>query len=240
MVIDNLQTFGLVKGGRPRQAIPSSQWLWGTPRHPFRVGITLTNAAVTNSSLTTQDAWFEDVQVRGAYNPADGDTTRLRAILEIEAVRVFVSSSVFSVLDATVKDDVSAQLFVEADVGGQIKRIDLRGCVREPAKEMQVVSTAAGPITHWLLDGGWSEVPDGPIAIDLETNTLRLASLNSVAYGANITQAWLEIIGRMVPKGTPGATPFIPGQCGLGSVKDAEVLRQYALGMPALNAVSRQ
>jgi hypothetical protein len=239
--IDSLQSFGLVRGLRPRFAIPSPQWIWGTPRHPLRAGVTLKNGAVTNSTLTTQDPWFEDVQVRTAYNPTDADTTRLRAVLTIEACRVLVSSSVFSALDGSVKDDATAQLFLEADVGGQIKRLDLRDGIREVAREFQVVSTAAGPLTHFLLRGEFVECPDGPWTIDLEVNSLALKSLNSVAYGADITQCWLEIIGSMVPKGSPGSTPYLPGQCGPTSmaIADIAILQRYALGVPALNAIAR-
>lgn len=240
-VINSLQAFSLAKGGRIRPAIPSPQWVAGTPRHPLRAGCTLKNGSATNSSLVTQDAWYEDVQVRTAYTPTDADTGRLRAVLEVEAARILVSSSVFSALDASVKDDATAQLFLEADVGGQLLRVDMRDGIREIAREFQVVSTAAGPLTHYLLRGDWVEVPFGPFAVDLEVNNFALKSLNSVAYGADITQCWVEFVGRMVPKGAPGATPFLPGQCGpmSATVADLEILRQFALGVPALNAVQR-
>ena len=212
-MIDNFNEFRLAYGGRPNLYIPDPQWIVGDERHPFRIGCTLANGAATSSDLTTQDAWYEDVQVRTAFNPADASTTRLRAILTVEAVRVFVMSSVFSALDATVKDDASAQLFILADVGGQSKRIDLRGCIREPAKEFQKTQTTAALADWWLLNGGWARVPGTPITLDLEQNTFSLVSLNSVAYGAAITQCWVEVIGFMAPKGTPGAIPFMPGQC---------------------------
>ncbi len=235
--IDSLQALALANGHRPRVVVPNHQWLSTTPSHPFRVGCTLKNGAVTSSDLTTEDAWFEDCQVRTAYTPVNGATTRLRAIVQVEAARVLVSSSVFSVLDATVKDDATAQLYLYADTGGQQLRVDLRSALYEPPSQFQKTQTAAADGTHWILSGGWVEIPGGPFAVDLETNVFRLESLNSVAYGADITQCWVELLGDMVPKGAPGATPWIRGgSCGplTGAVRDYDVLSQYGLGVPQL------
>lgn len=213
--ISNIHEFVLATGGRPRVALPSLQWCLGTRRNPFRVGATLKNGVVTASDLTTQDAWFEDPNIRTAYAPTDASTTKLRAILSIEAVRVLVMSSVFSALDATVKDDASAQLFLTLDVGGSLKRFDLRGCIREPQKEFQKTQATATLADWWLLNGDWCELGPGSHQVDLELNNLKLESLNSVAYGADITQCWVEIIGHIVPKGTDGASAYLPGAGGI-------------------------
>jgi len=228
--IDTMHEFIVSTGGRPRVQLPSLQWCLGTRRNPFRVGCTLKNAAVTNSDLTTQDAWYEDPNVRTAYAPADGSTTKLRAILNIEAVRVLVMSSVFSALDATVKDDVSAQLFLTLDVGGSVKRFDLRGCVREPQKEFQKTQASATLADWWLLAGDWCELGPGAHNVDLEINNLKLESLNSVAYGADITQCWVEIIGHLVPKGTDGAGAYLPGAGGSCSTQPGQT--NFALTSP--------
>ena len=244
-MINTMPDFVYACGGRPRVALPSAQWLVGGRRNPFRVGCTLKNGAVTNSDLTTQDAWYEDVQVRTAFTPSDGATTKLRAILSIEAVRLYVSSSVFSVLDATVKDDAAAQMFLEADIGGQIKRIDMRTALLEPPREFQITQATAANGTHWLLRGDWAEHNPGPIVVDLETNSLALKTLNTPAFGADITQCWVEFLGHICPKGAPGALPYIPGSspCGMkdergrdivGALKDPAMIAPFGIGNPQL------
>lgn len=230
----NVNQFVIATGGRPRHALPSTKWLVGCRRHPFRIGCTLKNGAVTNSDLTTQDAWYEDVQVRTTYNPADASTSRLKAFLSIEAVRVLVSSSVFSVLDATVKDDASAQLYIECDVGGQKRLVDMRNTLYEPQKEFQITQAAAANGTHWLLRGDWAEVNPGPVVLDLENTTFALKSLNTPAFGADITQCWVEVIGHMFPQNAPGAVSYIPGlscSSSAGAVEDPRVLAEYANGL---------
>lgn len=216
--MNNFPDFRLAFGGRPNIFVPDAQWLVGDRTHPFRVGCTLTNGAVTNSDLTTQDAWYEDVQVRKAYTPSNGSSTKLRAMLTVEALRLYVSSSVFSALLATVKDDATAQMFASFNIGGQEKLVDLRGCLREGPKEFQVTQATAADGNHWLLDGGWARIPSGPVTVDLEQNSFKLETLNTPAFGADITQCWVEIIGFMCPKGAPGAVPFVPGNCPPGLV----------------------
>lgn len=235
--INSLAALAFANGHRQRVAVPNTQWLTSSPSHPFRVGALLKNGSQTNSDLTTQDAWYEDVQVRTAYTPTDGATgTKLRAILQVDAVRVYVSSSAFSALDASVKDDVNAQIFLEADVGGVLKRVDLRGAIREPPSQFQITQAEAADGQHWLLRGGWVEVPGGPFAVDLESNNMYLKTLNAPTLGADIP-CWVEFIGDMTPKGY--GTPYVPGgACGPGSqaVADLDVLREQADGIPQLAA----
>lgn len=244
--IDTMPEFVLATGGRPRVALPSLQWLVATRRNPFSIGALLKNGAVTNSDLTTQDAWYEDAQVRTAYSPADASTTKLRAILNVEAVRVLVSNSVFSALDASIKDDVAGTstapgLFMTMDIGGSIKRTDLKLAVVEPPKEFQKTQAAASLADWWLLKGDWVEVGPGSHVLDLEVNTFKLESLNSVAYGADIA-CWVQVIGHMVPKGTKGALSYLPGAggvaaCGgpVGAVAAPQDIRGIA-DLPALRA----
>lgn len=246
--IDTMPEFVLATGGRPRVALPSLQWIVGTRRNPFNVGALLKNAAVTNSDLTTQDAWYEDAQARTAYAPADASTTKLRAILNIEALRVFVSNSVFSALDASIKDDVAGTatapgLFATMDIGGSTKRIDLKQAVLEPPKEFQKTQAAASLADWWLLKGDWAELSPGAHVVDLEVNTFKLESLNSVAYGADIA-CYVQIIGHMVPKGTKGAFSFLPGAGGIsacggpaGAIAAPQDIRGIS-DLPALRAQS--
>jgi hypothetical protein len=214
---------------RPILHVPNAQWCAG----PFTLDAAIANGAATSVDLTTQDAWFGDLQVRQAYACVDASTVKLKALVHIEAVELLILEGAISKLDLDTKDNLTITAtapYLEANVAGTVRKIGLYGAMTELHELVQVTQAAAADGERGYLRGRPIQL-GSPIRIDLENDTFTLKSDADVALGV-AAAVKVKLHGFVIP-GTVGVSGVIPGaSCGAtageGDTGPAAMQRQIA------------
>jgi len=211
MLVRTPNEFRLALGCREILHVPTAQWCAG----PFLLDAIVANGAATSVDLTTHDAWFGDPQARQAYGLVDAATTRVKATVQIEAVELWFLEGLINKLDLDTKDNLlltATSLYLEANVGGAIRKIGLVGAMTELSQLVQVTQASGADGERGFLKGR-PHLLGSPIRLDLENDQFLLKSDADVALGA-VAPTKVRIHGFMIP-GSVGVGGAIPGaMCG--------------------------
>lgn len=192
---------------RPVLNVPSAQWCAG----PFTLDASIANGAATSVDLTTHDAWFGDVQTRQAYGLVDGSTTKVKALVQIEAVELWILDGSMPQLDIDTKDNLlltATAPYIQANVGGTVRNIPLLGAMTELIQLVQVTQAAAANGERGFLKGR-PLLLGSPIRVDLENDSMFLKTDADCALGA-AQPVKVRLHGFVIP-GTVGVPGVIPG-----------------------------
>lgn len=210
MLIRSPSDFRDALGYRRSWSPPDGQWMGG----PFDLDVQIANGSATDVDCTTEDAWFGDESVRQAYNCTNGGTTKMKAVLHLEAVELLVLTGATAALDVDTMDNIiltGTRPYIEVSVGSQTHLIGLTGAISMAVHHTQETQTTGADGEFGTIQGAPKRLPI-PLRIDLENNTFKVKTLADCALGAAADCA-LRLWGVLLP-GTVGVSGHLPGSCG--------------------------
>lgn len=196
-----LQTLGA------REVIPHDSRMIGGP---FFLDAAIANGSATAVDLAAQDAWYGDAAARGAYTPSNGSATKMQATLHLEAAELLIVDSDFTVLVTTTKDNLwSSQLYLQIQASGSNYYVPLDKAVTDAIRATVAAATSSPATTTGAQILGIPFVLPSALRIDLQQDTIQLASTADVALGAAIDTK-VVLYGGLFPNAMRGAGSDAP------------------------------